>query len=182
MHALVIYESMFGNTRAIAEAIGEGVGTIYDTEVRAAGSVAQSELRAADLIVAGGPTHAWSMSRPKTREGALQQAERLGSGLRLESGATGPGLRELFAGVSGLTADAAAFDTRIAKPPVVTGRASRKIARLLKHAGCALVLPPESFLVAGRPSTLVPDEVARARGWGSHLAAIGMVSVDRHGR
>jgi hypothetical protein len=182
MRALVVYESMFGNTRAVAEAVAEGLRTIYSTEVRAAGTVSADELREVDLIVAGGPTHAWGMSRPKTREGALHQAEAPGSGLHLESGATGPGLRELFTGITGLTADAAAFDTRIARSPKITGRASRKIARLLKHSGCHLVLRPESFLVRGKPTALLPDEIARARGWGSHLAAFGMVIVDRSDR
>ena len=96
MRAIVIYESMFGNTRMIAEAIGEGLKPTYDVDVRPAGTVSREELTQVDLIVAGGPTHAWGMSRPSTRAGALKQVEVPGSGLRLETGATGPGLRELF--------------------------------------------------------------------------------------
>lgn len=179
MRAIVIYESMFGNTRMIAEAIGEGLKPIYDVEVRPAGTVPREELHHADLVVAGGPTHAWGMSRPSTRAGALKQVEVPGSGLSLESGATGPGLRELFTGLTGLGVDAAAFDTRIDKPSMVTGRASRKIARMLRRSGCNLVADPESFSVTGKPTTLVPGEEKRARGWGAHLAAFGMVTVDR---
>ncbi|MFL6099427.1 MAG: flavodoxin family protein [Actinomycetales bacterium] len=179
MRALVVYESMFGNTRAIAEAIGEGLSAVYSVDVRNAGTVSRAELEQADLIVAGGPTHAWGISRPSTREGALKQAEVPGSGLKLETGATGPGLRELFAGVTGLRASAAAFDTRIDKPAMVTGRASRKIARLLKRSGCNAVARPESFLVSGKPTTLVPGEDVRARGWGSKFAS-SKPAVDRH--
>ena len=91
MRAIVIYESMFGNTRMIAEAIGEGLKPTYDVDVRPAGTVSREELTQVDLIVAGGPTHAWGMSRPSTRAGALKQVEVPGSGLRLETGATGPG-------------------------------------------------------------------------------------------
>jgi hypothetical protein len=182
MRAMVMYESMFGNTRTIAEAIGQGLRPIYDVDVRPVGTVSRDELEQVDLIVAGGPTHAWGMSRPSTRAGARKQVEVPGSGLRLESGATGPGLRELFEGLTGLRADAAAFDTRIDKSPKLTGRASRKIARQLKRSGCNLVARPESFLVSGKPTMLVPGEEMRARGWGSHLAAFGMVTVDRHDR
>lgn len=182
MRAMVLYESMFGNTRTIAEAIGEGLRATYDTDIRQVGTVSRKDLDQVDLIVAGGPTHAWGMSRPSTRAGARKQAGVPGSGLTLEAGATGPGLRELFADVTGLQADAAAFDTRVDKSPVLTGRASRKIARMLKRSGCSLVARPKSFLVTGKPSTLAPGEEARARSWGSNLAAFGMVTVDRHNR
>jgi menaquinone-dependent protoporphyrinogen IX oxidase len=182
MRALVVYESMFGNTHKIAKAVGESLRPNYDVEVRPAGTVSRAELERVDLIVAGGPTHVRGLSRPSTREGAHKQSEVPGSGLRLESGATGPGLRELFADVTGLQADAAAFDTRVDKSPVLTGRASRKIARMLKRSGCSLVARPKSFLVTGKPSTLAPGEEARARSWGSNLAAFGMVTVDRHDR
>jgi hypothetical protein len=182
MRAMVLYESMFGNTRTIAEAIGEGLRATYDTDIRQVGTVSRKDLDQVDLIVAGGPTHAWGMSRPSTRAGARKQAGVPGSGLTLEAGATGPGLRELFADVTGLRADAAAFDTRIDKSPKVTGRASRKIARMLRRRGCRLVAGPESFLVSGKPTVLVPGEEVRARGWGAHLAAIGLVTADRGNR
>lgn len=180
MRAIVIYESMFGNTRMIARAIGDGLKPIYDVEVRPVAMVSRAELEGVDLIVAGGPTHVRGMSRPSTRAGARKQVDDPGSGLTLEPGATRPGLRELFDGVAGLRADAAAFDTRIDKPPIVTGRASRKIDRLLKRCGCRPIARPESFLVDSKPTVLVAGEEERARGWGAHLAAFGMVTVDRH--
>lgn len=177
MRALVVYESMFGNTRSIAEAIAAGLRSIYQVELMAVGDVAPADLRAVDLVVAGGPTHVHGMSRPTTRAGALRQAEVPGSGLRLEPGATGSGLRELLETAGGLSADAAAFDTRVATSPLLSGRASRSIARALSRAGCRVVAPPESFLVAKRGAVLLPGEEARARGWGSELAALGMVSL-----
>ena len=182
MRAMVIYESMFGNTRAIAEAIGRGLLPIYRVEVRSAGTLSPEDLQGLDLIVAGGPTHAWGISRASTREGALRQVAVPGSGLRLESGATGAGLRELFEGVNGLGADAAAFDTRIDMSAMVTGRASTKIARVLRRGGCTVVAPPESFLVSKKPTALLEGEEARARAWGATLAALGMVALDHGAR
>lgn len=182
MRAMVLYESMFGNTRVIAEAIGAGLRPTYDVDVRQVGTVSRRELDGVDLIVAGGPTHAWAPSRPSTRAAAAKQVEAPGSGLQLESGATGPGLRELFAEVTGLRAGAAAFDTRINKSPMLTGRASRKIARMLKRSGCSPVARPASFLVSGKPAMLVPGEENRARGWGSQLAASSPVTAVRRDR
>lgn len=182
MRAMVIYESMFGNTRAIAEAIGAGLQPIYHVDVRAAGHLSPEDLQGLDLIVAGGPTHAWGMSRPSTREGALRQVAEPGSGLRLEPSAEGPGLRELFDGVNDLGADAAAFDTRIDMPAMVTGRASKKIASVLRRRGCTLVAPPESFLVSKKPTALLEGEEARARAWGATLAALGMVTLSHGAR
>lgn len=176
MRALVIYESMFGNTRTVAEAIGEGLLASYRVDVRPAGTLSGEELHDCDLIVAGGPTHAWGMSRPRTREGAEQQAAAPEAGLQLEPGATGPGLRELFEGVTGLRADAAAFDTRIDLPAMITGRASKKIAKVLRGSGCTVVAAPESFLVAKESTSLLEGEAARARAWGAALAALGRVT------
>jgi len=90
MRALVVYESMFGNTEAIAGAIAVGLPEHVDVEtveVGTAPSVIGDDL---DLIVVGGPTHAFGMSRPGTRKSAATQTNR-----PLVS--AGTGLREWFA-------------------------------------------------------------------------------------
>ncbi len=168
--ALVVFESMFGNTRVIAEAIAEGLRPAYDVHILAAGHTLAADLHDADLIVAGGPTHVRGMSRPATRQGALEQLAVPGRCLRLECGATGPGLRELFAGTQGLHAEAAAFDTRVAMSPLLTGRASKQIAHALQRSGCQVVFEPESFLVTRGTTELLAGEETRAHHWGSYLA------------
>jgi hypothetical protein len=170
--ALVVFESMFGNTRVIAEAIAEGLRPAYDVHILAAGHAFTADLQEADLLVVGGPTHVRGMSRPNTRQGALEQLAVPGRCLRLECGATGPGLRELFATTTGLHADAAAFDTRVAMSPLLTGRASKQIAHALERSGCRVVVEPESFLVTKKTTMLLPGEEARARDWAALLADV----------
>ena len=87
MQAFVVYESMFGNTRAIAHAIGAGLADAFDVAVVPVAQADATRIRDADLIVVGGPTHVHSMSRASTRKGAAKQAAGEGRGLTLEPGA-----------------------------------------------------------------------------------------------
>src|SRR6266496_3968547 len=133
MRAVVVYESMFGNTRKIAEAIGAGLRSFDDVEVAPVGAVTPELLAEVDLLVVGGPTHAWDMSRPSTRQSAVATAH---SGLTLEPDADGPGLREWFASLGELSCRAVAFDTRIKIPAALSGRAAKGIGRRLRQRGC----------------------------------------------
>jgi hypothetical protein len=131
--------------------------------------VATDRLRGFDLFVVGGPTHVRGMSRPKTRDDAALQAARPGSGISLEPGAVGPGLREWFSTLIDAPPHAAAFDTRVDLSPLVTGRAAPKIARALQRKGCQLIAEPASFLVTSKQPALVAGERERARAWGESL-------------
>jgi hypothetical protein len=64
---------------------------------------------------------------------------------------------------------AAAFDTRLSSPVLLTGRASRGIGRQLGRHGLTVIVPPESFLV-DKKSHLLPGEIDRARAWGALVA------------
>jgi len=168
---------MFGSTRRIAEAIAVGLG--QSLAVRTIGVIDADETvcKDADLVVVGGPTQAWSMSRPSTRRGAPLHLSDQDSDLVLERGAdSGPGLREWIATIGKVDTRAAAFDTRISSPVLLTGRASKAIARQLTRHGLTLIISPESFLV-DKKSHLVAGELERARAWGTRLAA----QVDRQG-
>ena len=65
--------------------------------------------------------------------------------------------------------DAAAFDTRLDWPRLVTGSAASGICRRLVEAGAGLVVPPESFTVSDRPA-LRYGELERAAGWARSVA------------
>jgi hypothetical protein len=171
MRAVIIYESMFGNTHEVARAIGNGPAPGNVITVVGATEADQGLLAGADLIVVGGPTHAHGISPAGTRRLAAEQAHKEGSQLSLDHGAPaeGPGLRDWFGSLGHLSAHAAAFDTRVAGPAALTGRASKGIARLLGEHGLTLLVPPESFLVS-KDSQLQPGEEARAREWGKSLA------------
>ena len=170
MRAVIVYESMYGNTRLIAEAIARGIGPANTVTVVPAAGASREVLDLADLVVAGGPTHAHGMSGPRTRQAAAEAARKPHSPLTLEPGAQGPGLREWLGSLGRMNATAAAFDTRIAGPAALTGRASKGIAKLLQRHGFALATAPKSFLV-DTGNKLRPGEEDRAQEWGELLAS-----------
>lgn len=165
MHALVIFESMFGNTKAIAEAVAEGLGSRMDVETVGVDSAPVRIPEGVSLLVVGGPTHAFGLTRPDTRATAAEQAG---------STATSPtvGLREWLGRLDPppLALRAATFDTRVSRPRV-PGSAARKAEKLLRRLGVELVTPPVTFWVRGTPGPLGEGEVERARQWGRDLAA-----------
>ena len=75
MNALVVYESMYGNTEQIARAIGNGLAERTTVEVIEVGIAPTALAPDVGIIVVGGPTHAFGMSRAGTREAAAKEAE-----------------------------------------------------------------------------------------------------------
>jgi hypothetical protein len=178
MRAVVVYESMFGNTRQIAESIADGLGTGTEVQVIGVSQADRATLRGVDLLVVGGPTHARGMSRRATRRGAPDYLAKPGSDLVLEPGAdAGPGVREWLPSLGDLTMKTAAFDTRIKAPPALTGRASRGIANALSRRGQTVIVPAESFLV-DKKGHLLDGETERARAWGARLALVVAPGTD----
>ena len=78
MQAVVVYESMYGNTHLIADAIGAGLRTAFDVSVIPVSHASAAVLNGADLVVVGGPTHVHGMSRASTRKAAVRD---LGAGV-----------------------------------------------------------------------------------------------------
>ncbi|MEU9048203.1 MULTISPECIES: flavodoxin domain-containing protein [unclassified Kitasatospora] len=82
MKAVIVYESMYGNTHGIAEAIAEGVHEVQPDATVACIPVAEAVAdvtRSADLLVVGGPTHMHGMSSglsPKMAVSAEAKRER----------------------------------------------------------------------------------------------------------
>ena len=170
MNAIVVYESIYGNTRAVAEAIAEGLGAEgLGAEVLSVGEAAGREVEA-DLLVVGGPTHMHGISTARTRQMAVAAAHEDG-GMTIEPGAGDElGLRRWLHELPPAAGrQAAAFDTRLDRSPWLTGVAARGIARRLRHRGYE-VLGSESFLVQEAEGPLEEGELDRARGWGSQLA------------
>lgn len=168
MRSLVVYESMYGNTRRVAEVIGEGLGSSGECTVVPVDRAGPELLDGIDLLVVGGPTHVHGMSRPSTRKSA-PDAVKPDSDLSLDPDWAGDGVREwLEALEDGGSGRAAAFDTRIDVSPVLSGRASKGIAKKLAKHGFALVAEPESFLVT-KHTHLEPDEDEHARRWARDL-------------
>ncbi|MDA1258461.1 MAG: flavodoxin [Chloroflexi bacterium] len=170
MRALVVYESIYGNTRDIAQAIGMGLGqglSQFEVEVVEVGSAMGRAEELADLLAVGGPTMMWGMSRNMSRNVARKQAREQGSAPVSQ----GPGVREwlgLLDDVDG--ALAAAFDTRM-RSRFPTGEAAGRIGSQLRKRGYSLALPPEGFFVTGTDGPLADGEFERAIAWGRELAA-----------
>ncbi|MFI9366566.1 flavodoxin family protein [Kitasatospora sp. NPDC053057] len=175
MRIVIVYESLFGNTHEIAEAIGDGLREARPDAQIACLRVAEASpdaTAAADLLLVGGPTHMRGMSRSVSRKMALKVDMRVDeseAGHEPEEGAEGPGVRDWFhtlpKAVQG--ARAAAFDTR--GDARMSGGAAPAIARRLRHHGYTLAAEPEGFIVEDAEGPLREGERSRARAWGSAL-------------
>ncbi|HLN76175.1 MAG TPA: flavodoxin domain-containing protein [Nocardioidaceae bacterium] len=168
MKALIVYESMFGNTGKVAEAVAEGVRGHMAVELVATDHAPAALPEEVDLLVVGGPTHAFSMTRANTREDAVRQGA---------TAATTTGIREwigrLHDGAHGELV--ATFDTRVARTGGrvrhFPGSAAKSAAKALRKAGFEVVVPPESFWVEDTAGPLFEGETERARQWGERIAA-----------
>lgn len=168
MKSLVVYESLWGNTEQVANAVAAGLGdatTVDVLDVVDVGSAPAVPAGDVDLLVVGGPTHAFTMSRPDTRSEAVTRGA--------SNTSPGPGIREWIAalpthgdGDGGLVAT---FDTRVDKVRRLPGSAARKAGKLLRRLGYAQALDPESFYVADVDGPLLDGELERARTWGGRL-------------
>lgn len=152
MHALVVYDSQWGNTEAIARAIGGSLGP--DVRIKRATEWSNADLEGCELLVIGSPTQGGRPLSPITT---------------------------LIAGLPGnALADArvAAFDTRLASSERgfalrllmrAIGFAAPKIAKAMQSKGGRLALPPEGFLVEDKEGPLKPGERERAAAWAATL-------------
>ena len=172
MRAIVVYESMFGNTHRVADAVGQGLtgsGEFDHVFVVPVDDADDELVRGTDLLVIGGPTHYWGLSRRRSREQAVALSAKPATGVTLDINAPGTGLREWLDLLRVQAAMGAAFDTRLPSP--MSGRACRKIERKLRERGYVLPIRAESFLVDKR-NVLHPGEIERATAWGRQLASV----------
>lgn len=176
MGAIVVYESVYGNTREVAEAIAEGLGDARVLPVHEA----PDRVEGYELVVVGGPTHMHGLATSSSRHAAVQALHEDGNAHRIEPGATEePGLRAWLRDLrEEADVRAAAFDTRLDRSPWLTGAASRGIAKRLRQRGYDVV-DSESFLVEDSEGPLAEGELARAREWGRKLASLVPAGATR---
>jgi flavodoxin len=176
MDVAIVYESLFGNTHAVAEAIADGVRAGDPAAHVAVLPVAEAkadEVARAELLIVGGPTHIRGMtsgtSRRKGLESEQQAAEGRGVAFTPEPGAGGPGVRDWFQALPNVGPGqlAAAFDTRVEVK--FAGGAAKGIARRLRHHGYEMAGPVAGFIVTGTEGPLRDGEPERARAWGTAL-------------
>lgn len=163
--ALVVYESMFGHTERVAHAIAEGLGTSMEVEVVEVGQAPVEPAPGVGLVVAGGPTHAFSMTRATTRADAIGR----GAG----HGQQGVGLREWIGQLPPVDGDPplVTFDTRVASMRHLPGSAAKSAARAARRRGYRIAAAAQSFYVDDVDGPLLDGELDRAVDWGRDLAA-----------
>ena len=124
-HALVVYESMFGNTQTIAVAVADGLSVRMTVDLVEVGAAPAAVAADVDLLVVGGPTHAFGMTRPNTRQDAAKQAGR-------PVVSQGVGIREWIEGLDtgSVRVPVATFDSRVRRPRLPGSAAHRAAKRL----------------------------------------------------
>ncbi|KRB80040.1 hypothetical protein ASE01_00580 [Nocardioides sp. Root190] len=165
--ALVVYESMFDNTARVAEAVARGLrrGGLEAHAIPVT-SLASTGPFAVDLLVVGAPTHAFSLSRARTREDAVRQGA--------PENRAKLGMRDWIPGATPKrfgTERLVVFDTRVARVRRLPSAAGVTAARLLRRRGFRLLRKPVAFLVEGTPGPLCKGEQERAERWGQMMGA-----------
>ena len=158
MKALVVYDSVYGNTEQIAQAIGDGLGTGTDVQVVRVGDVKPQQLVGLDLLVVGSPTQRFT---------SLPSINRFLKGIPSE------GLQDV---------KVAAFDTRATVSEIekvrilaffvrIFGYAAEPILSKLEKKGAEPVAAAEGFFVGGTEGPLAEGEFERATRWAQEIAS-----------
>jgi flavodoxin len=155
MKILVVFDSQYGNTQKIAEAIAKALGGKDKASVIPVGKAKTENLLHLDYLIVGSPTQAFNPLRPVTT--FLKSIPR--------GGLTGTKV--------------AAFDTRMDVAEVnvgiliffakIFGFAAQKIAKLLVKKGGELSVPPEGFIVKGSEGPLKRGELERVAVWAKKI-------------
>src|SRR5579871_3603007 len=133
MKVLVIYDSRFGNTQTIAEAIAHEL----EATVIHVAKISHEDLVGYDLLVVGSPINGW---RPS------QNMKKFLSSLKKGQ-------------LSGMKATA--FDTRV--KIFLHGNAANRIAKRVQSLGAEIIAKPEGFYVKGKNGPLLYGEIERAK-------------------
>ncbi|MGB6872851.1 MAG: flavodoxin family protein [Dehalococcoidia bacterium] len=142
MKVLIVYDSVFGNTERVAQAIGNALGSQEDVEILRVSNVKPEQLTGLKLLIVCSPTHG---GRPTP---VIQD---------FLNKISGPAIRGI---------NVAAFDTRLSTRLVgIFGYAAGRIADSLKRKGGTLIASPEGFFVKGREGPLKEGELERAASW-----------------
>lgn len=164
MRVLVVYESMFGNTAELAEAIGAAFSGQAEVRVVAAQDSPPDPGPDVDLLVVGAPTHGLTLPRAESRQEAVQRGA--------DPDRAGSGVREWLEGLpAGRSMPVATFGTRVRRGGPFAGSAARAAARLARRKGLT-VRSSADFFVEGTTGPLEPGQRERAAAWASGLVPV----------
>jgi hypothetical protein len=161
MKTVVVYESHWGNTEAIAQPVAAGFGpeAVALTTDQASGAV----LMDADLVIAGSPLIAFGLPSDTTRIGIAAELAKAPTPPDLSHPSLSSWLDNLPRGHG----RSASFETRMRWSP---GGATGAIDRGLAAAGYRSVGKGRRFIVKGKYGPLRDGEIELARQWGAELA------------
>ena len=161
MQVIVVYESHWGNTAAIARAIAEGLGpeALPLSTAEALGAT----ITEADLIVAGSPLLGFTLPTEAMLKSIAANADKDPTPPDLSH----PSMRSWLDALPKGSGRAAAFETRISWSP---GSAAKAILGRLEAAGYRPVAKTQRFIVQGKYGPLRDGEWERAKAWGAELA------------
>jgi flavodoxin len=156
MKSLVVYDSVFGNTKKVAQAIGNALGSQEEIELRHVEDVKPGHLAGLRLLIVGSPTRQFRPTSATTR--FLKSIP-----------------KNALKGVK-----VAAFDTRFTLGEIekvrilaffvrIFGYAAQPIADRLEKKGGELAIPPEGFYVADTEGPLLEGELERAADWAKQI-------------
>lgn len=149
MKTIVLYDSRFGNTQKIAEAIGKGIGN--DTSVKKVSEVTPEEVSSLDVLVVGTPVHGGRASQDmqaflkKMKSDSLKGVKVATFDTRFEKNKQGLGLKLVMA---------------------IAGYAAGRVASDLVKKGGEVAADPAGFIVTGKEGPLKEGEIERAEKWG----------------
>lgn len=141
MRALVVYDSQFGNTKIIAEALAKEL----DAKLVSVADVSHDDLEGINFLVVGSPVNGW---RPSKKMRSFLAS-----------------LRKMQL----TNVKATAFDTRV--KIFLHGNAANKIARNLQSVGAEIVSKPHGFYTKGKRGPLLYGEIERAKEWAKIIKA-----------
>ena len=157
MKSLILYDSQFGNTEKIAQAIARGLEESHEVTMLRVSQASADQLTGFDLVVAGSPTQGFR---------ATKASSALLKGLP----------KKAFKGVK-----VTAFDTRFTEQKIkesarflptlvkMFGYAAEPLAEQMVSKGGQLIVPAEGFFVGDTEGPLLEGELERAESWGKQL-------------
>jgi len=161
MKVIVVYESLWGNTAAIARAIAEGIGP--EAQALSTAEASGAAIADADLIVAGAPVLGFRLPTEQMRENIRANPGKAPAPPNLSH----PSMRSWLDTLPQGHGRSAAFETRIWWSP---GGATAAIVRGLERAGYRPAAKARRFIVKGAYGPLRDGELERAHLWGTELA------------
>jgi flavodoxin len=161
MKAVVIFDSAYGNTQQVAQAIGSVLGTPEDVKVLKVNDVSLDHLVGLELLIVGSPTQRFRPTQAISN--MLNRKPQNGlEGIKVAAFDTRLTMREIN------DTPVLAFFVRMSGD---SAYAAKHIAARLKKKGGQLIVPPEGFYVEGMEGPLVEGELERAVDWTKHICA-----------